>query len=147
MNISPFWWALAGIILMISELILPGLILFFFGIGALLTALLSWILPLSPNLQIIVFIIASLAALFGLRRFLKPVFTGRTSAQAASDDDPGALTGSSGKVVDAIAPGQNGRILLNGARWKAESADTLPEGTPVEVIGQNNLTLTVKRKG
>ncbi len=30
-----FWWALVGIVLMICELAVPGLILFFFGLGAL----------------------------------------------------------------------------------------------------------------
>lgn len=141
---ATFWWTIAGIALMISEFAVPGLILFFFGIGALAAALLAWLTPMGLEWQIAVFIAVSLASLFGLRRFLKPVFTGRTSGGPEDTGELSQLVGSRGEVTVDIEPGKTGRILLNGATWKAISREPVSVGTTVEVTEQNNLTLTVK---
>jgi len=141
---AAFWWTIAGLALMISEFAVPGLILFFFGIGALITALLTWLMPLSLEWQIAVFIITSLASLFGLRRFLKPVFMGRTSGGPEESGELSQLVGTHGEVTEDIETGKTGRILLNGASWKAVADEPICAGTTVEVTAQNNLTLTVK---
>jgi len=48
-------------------------------------------------------------------------------------------------VVEAIKPGDpNGRVEFNGTLWSAESAETIPAGTPVEIIKRENLTLVVR---
>lgn len=140
-----FWWALAGIGLMICEFAMPGLILFFFGLGALFTALLTWLLPLSLTMQLVVFTVASLVSLFGLRRILKPVFTGRSSAESADALSEG-MAGMEGKVSVPIGPGSSGKVILNGTAWKAESDESLEEGESVVVVDQKSLTLIVKRK-
>lgn len=140
-----FWWTLVGIGLMICEFAVPGLILFFFGLGALFTALLVWLMPLSLTGQLAVFTIASLLSLFGLRRFLKPVFSGRATA-VHGDALTEGLVGEEGEVSEAIAPDAPGKIILHGTAWKAESEDTLEAGQAVVVIDQKSLTLTVKQK-
>lgn len=134
-------WAIAGLLLMISELFLPGLILFFFGIGALMTALLCRLIPLSIGWQLISFSALSLGALLGLRRLLKPIFTG--SSSAARDGQTNPLIGACGEVQQPIEPGKVGRVLLHGASWKAISDEAIAAGTSVKVTEQNNLTLTV----
>ena len=140
-----FWWIIIGIILMICEFAVPGLILFFFGIGALVTALATWLLPLSLTWQLAVFVTASLVSLFGLRRLLKPIFMGRTTAV-----NPDALTeglvDAEGVVSAAISPGAPGKVTVNGTGWKAESEEELNEGQAVVVVGQRSLTLIVKSK-
>ena len=145
MNHPAFWWTIAGIALMISEFAVPGLILFFFGLGALITALAALILPIPLSGQLALFIIASLIALFGLRRLLKPIFTGRTTAVTPDALSEG-LIDAEGTVTAAIAPGAAGKVLLNGTGWKAESDELLTEGQTVVVVGQKSLTLIVKAK-
>jgi len=140
-----FWWAVAGIGLMLCEFALPGLILFFFGVGALVTALAAWLFPLSFSIQLIVFIIASLASLFGLRRTLKSVFTGKT-ADPRSDALEETLAGETGTAETAIAPGHPGKVRLHGTAWTAESEEEIEAGRPVVVTGQESLTLFVKNK-
>lgn len=140
-----FWWALVGIGLMLCEFAVPGLILFFFGLGALVTALLVWAIPLSLTLQLAVFAVASLVSLFGLRRWLKPIFTGGTTDVKADALSEG-MAGAEGCVSEAIAPGAPGKIILNGTAWKAESEEVLAEGRAVIVTGQKSLTLIVKSK-
>ena len=144
--LSPaFWWTIAGIILMICEFAVPGLILFFFGLGALVTALAAWMFPLSLTAQLAVFVAASLVSLFVLRRLLKPVFTGKTTAVTRDALSEG-LVDAEGIVSEPVAPGAPGKILLNGTHWKAESDETLSEGVAVIVTGQKSLTLIVKSK-
>ncbi|WP_372808390.1 NfeD family protein [Pontiella sp.] len=138
-----FWWTIVGIVLMILELAVPGLVLFFFGLGALATALLVLIFPAGVALQLIVFAIASLVSLFGLRRLLKPVFAGRASRAGSAAD---GIVGSEGKVTEAITPEEAGRIVVNGTGWKAESEESIEAGRAVVVVGQRSLTLIVKGK-
>ena len=140
-----FWWAIFGVALMFCELALPGLILFFFGLGALLTAGVVWLFPLSLTLQITVFLIASLAFLFSLRRWLRGIFMGR-STDETQEALPEGMIGQEGRVSQTIRPDAFGKIILHGTAWTAEADEVLEEGTQVEIIGQKSLTLKVKRK-
>lgn len=140
-----FWWAIIGIGLMLCEFALPGLILFFFGLGALFTALLVWFIPMSLTLQLVVFAVASLVALFGLRHLLKSIFKGRATDVNKTDFSEGR-TGQEAKVTEAISPEASGRVILNGTAWKAESDEVLSVGQAVVVTAQKSLTLIVKRK-
>lgn len=139
------WWVLVGIGLMICEFALPGLILFFFGLGALLTGLLVAFIPMSLTVQLAIFGVASLVFLFGLRRLLKPIFTGRTSA-SSQDALSETLAGEEGTVTESIAPGAPGKVKLHGTDWKAESEEALEAGRSVVVVNQRSLTLIVKAK-
>jgi membrane protein implicated in regulation of membrane protease activity len=142
---TAFWWAIAGIALMISEFVVPGIVLVFFGIGALVTALVAWLIPaLGLEWQMVIFIIVSLTSLFGLRRLLKPIFMGRTSGGPEESGELNQLVGTLGEVTQEIQPGKTGRILLNGSSWKAVADEQIGAGTPVKVTAQSNLTLTVK---
>ncbi len=141
-----FWWAAVGIVLMICEFAVPGLILFFFGIGALVTALAALFSPMSLTVQLVVFVIASLVSLFGLRRLLKSVFTGRATAMNANDSVSDGMVGEEAEVSEPIAPGDSGKVVLHGTAWKAESEETLEAGQAVVVVNQKSLTLIVKSK-
>lgn len=140
-----FWWAIVGIGLMLCEFIVPGLILFFFGIGALVTALTVWLFPLGLPAQLAVFTAASLVSLFGLRRLIKPVFMGRESA-VNKDALSEGMAGQEAVVTEEISPGTAGKVMLNGTAWKAESEEVLVSGQTVTVTGQRSLTLFVKGK-
>lgn len=139
-----FWWAIVGIGLMLCEFMVPGLILFFFGLGALITALAALFVP-SLAVQLAVFAAASLVSLFGLRRLLKPVFMGKESA-VNEDTFSEGMTGQEAAVSQAILPGEAGKVMLNGTAWKAEADEPLAVGDKVVVTGQRSLTLIVKSK-
>ena len=67
-------WFLLGILLFALELALPGMIVFFFGVGAWCAALAVFLLPMSLASQLLVFLITSLVALV-----LLPMLSARTS--------------------------------------------------------------------
>ena len=142
-----YLWAIGGLVLLLSELILPGLIIFFFGLGALVTAVLCWIIPLTINHQLLIFLISSLMLLIGLRRWLKGIFTGCKDKQNTARSDLDELTGMAATVREIIRPGYLGKVELNGTDWQAESDETIAPGERVVVTGQSNLVLSVKKKG
>lgn len=139
-----FWWVIVGLALMMCEFAAPGLILFFFGIGALVTALVVWIFPVSLTVQLSVFSVASLIALFGLRRVLKPIFMGSTKAESGGLEE--GLVGQTGTVTEAISPENPGKVSVNGVAWKAESLDVLAEKDRIVVSSQKSLTLIVEHR-
>lgn len=141
-----FWWTLVGLGLMICEFVVPGLILFFFGVGALITALAVFLFPLSLTVQLTVFVLASLVSLFGLRRLLKPIFMGRTTDGAEEDGLAEGMAGEEGYVIAPICAEAPGKVSVHGTAWKAESEETLEMDAGIVVVGQKSLTLIVKRK-
>ena len=138
-----FWWIIIGLMLMLCEFAVPGLILFFFGIGAIITGLCALFIP-SLNLQLALFALFSLLSLFGLRRILKPMFTGNTTDRN-TDYMPEGMIGQRCTVETLIQPDSAGKVILNGTSWRAESNETLQPGTHVIIQEQRSLTLIVTR--
>ncbi|MDD2235618.1 MAG: NfeD family protein [Kiritimatiellae bacterium] len=140
-----YLWAIVGILLLLAELGIPGLIIFFFGLGALLTSVVLFVVPLGLNQQLVLFLVSSLLMLVGLRRWLKNVFTGFiANKQNLEVNADGDFTGKTVVVLEAIAPGRDGKVELNGTDWRAASDESLAPGERVTVTRQDNLTLFVK---
>ena len=70
-------WLIAGFAMMLAEFMIPGFVIFFFGLGALCTAGALWISPMAPAGQVLVFIASSLVFFFGVRRFFPDIFKGK----------------------------------------------------------------------
>ena len=140
-----FWWIIIGLTLILCEFAVPRLILFFFGIGAIITGLFALFIP-SLNLQLALFSLFSLLSLFGLRRILKPMFTGNTTDRN-TDYMPEGMIGQRCTVETLIQPDSAGKVILNGASWRAESNETLQPGTRVIIQEQRSLTLIVTHIG
>ncbi len=71
-------WFLIGLVLLIMESVLPGLIIAFFGVGAWIVALVCLITDIGINTQLIIFIVSSVLSLLFLRKWLKEVFIGHS---------------------------------------------------------------------
>ena len=147
MNYAPLAWLIAGLLIMGLEVIVPGFVLFWFGAGALVTALLSF-LGILPSIfsQWIFFSISSLALLglwqFYLKRFFK--------SQVVDDTRDPTLSNKMGAVSRRIAPNRPGEVELydnfHGVRiWSAESDTVIEEGEEVQVVSANGIKLIVKK--
>ena len=66
-------WFIIGLALLISEFILPGVVIIFFGIGAWVTTIFILIFGISLNYQLVVFISTSLLSLALLRNFIDAI--------------------------------------------------------------------------
>lgn len=137
-------WIIAGIVLLFLEFAMPGFILFFFGAGALIVGLLCFLLPISLNLQLILFIVISLVTLFVLRKKMHSIFMGKVRNGKEMDDTLDDYLGQKATVIEKIAPKKAGKIEFHGTVWNAESEETIAKDQIVEITGKSNLTLTVK---
>lgn len=140
-------WALLGMIFIMLEFAVPGLIIFFFGIGALLVSLLCLLSPYihdSINTQLIIFIVSSIVVLISLRGTLKKVFSGLVSTQQEMQDNLSEYVGKKAIVTVSIKPGRNGKIELHGTNWDAQCDKEIEEGSTVEIVGRDNITMIVK---
>ena len=139
-------WFLAGLVLMLLELLLPGIILVFIGLGAWVAALaawLGWVDSLAG--QALVFAIASVVLLVGLRRLFKGWLTGVTLA-GDSAHELNEFIGKTVPVLTAIPSGGMGKVEFRGAHWNAQSSEPLGAGASAIITGREGLCLLVRPK-
>ena len=134
-------WFLAGVVFLALELVLPGLVVFFFGVGAWCTALAVALYPVPLAGQIMVFLAASILSLLLLRSFFKKVFLGRKLDTDAMER--GVLPGATGEVIADILPPAPGTVKYGGSFWQATAEVSLVKGTVVRIAEKTNLTLKV----
>jgi len=140
-------WFLVGLLLLIFEFMLPGLIIAFFGVGAWLVALLCLLSDYvqgSINTQLIIFILASVLSLLCLRRWLKGIFMGHIVSKQDMTENLEEFVGQRAVVIEAITPKAGGKVEFHGTNWVAQADAEIAEGAVVEIIGKENITLKVK---
>jgi len=137
-------WFIIGIVLFVAEFAIPGLIVGFFGAGAVLVGLLNLLIPMSLNLQLVLFIIFSLVLLLTLRKWLKQIFIGRVQSTESSEVEADEFVGEQAVVTETIQTGIPGKVELHGTPWKAESDVEIKKGTFVVIVAKENITLKVK---
>jgi membrane protein implicated in regulation of membrane protease activity len=139
-----FIWAFVGLLFVGLEFAIPGLVIIFFGAGALITSLLTAILPglkESILLQVFLWLGASGLSLAVLRKYLSKVFKGKTLVSDGSDP-----SGKTAEVIERITPDDPGRVHFQGTTWKATSyTETIEKGEPATILKQEGLTLIVSR--
>lgn len=139
-------WLLAGILLVFIEFFIPGVIIVFFGLGAVTVAFTTWI-HVTPTLawQVLVFTASSVLYLLFLRRMLKRVFKGR---EQVDRDEINFIVevGKTVSVVEFIEPGEvGGKVRYQGTNWAARCDQSCAPGDCVRIKGYDNLTLIVEK--
>ena len=142
MEFLPYIWAAIGLLFMGAEFFLPGFVIFFFGLGSLVTALLSWLLPGLKShitLQILLWLASSGLSLYFLRRYFSKIFRGNILPNEESE-----YAGKTAVVLEAITPENPGRVRFQGTSWQAISYDeSFAPGDTVEILKEENLTFVV----
>ena len=142
----PQWgmWLIIGLVLLVLEVSAPAFVSLFFGLSALLVALLCWIAgpDLRPWVAWLVFIGLAVVLLVGLRGLCTKVFVGKKSANHDLASD---VIGQRAVVTVRIQPGYQGKIEFRGANWQAMANETLEPGTQVRIIKQESIVLSVER--
>ena len=136
-------WLIAGFAMMLAEFMIPGFVIFFFGLGALCTAGALWISPMAPAGQVLVFIASSLVFFFGVRRFFPDIFKGKTQPGNVSLDEE-EFSGELAAVTEEITPDKPGKINFHGTIWSAESQRICRVGELVTIVRRKNVTYHVK---
>ena len=135
----PLIWAIAGVLLVVAEVLTGGLVLLMLGAAALGAAAASAAgVPLGGDLAVF----AVLAVLFVL--VARPLVRRRLRVHDPVNTGTRALLGTRGEVVEAVAAGA-GTVRLRGSLWSARSLhdDDLPAGTAVVVVEISGATAVV----
>jgi len=138
MDITKYWF-IAGLVLLIMELVIPGLFIIFFGIGALVTGLCSILFDLSWEIETVIFVVTSILSLILLRKPLKNMIA--KSDKSAEVED---IIGEEAEVIETITPKVPGKIYFHGTQWKAESSVEIPVGSQVRIIQKRSIVLIVE---
>ena len=137
-------WLLCGVIGLALELILPGLIVLFFGCGALLTGIAAWIFPsLQIEGQLIVFVVSSVVLLLVFRKMLRNRFF--NNSKESGDELADEYIGKTAVALTDFADGR-GEVEFKGSKWEALSSDEIHKGENVVISSRESIKLTVEKK-
>jgi membrane protein implicated in regulation of membrane protease activity len=137
-------WFLVGLVLLIMEFVMPGLIIAFFGVGAWIVAIICLFIDIPLNAQLLIFIVTSVLSLLLLRKWLKGIFMGHVVSRQDVKENLEEFIGQRAVVKERIVPNGRGKVEFHGTGWTAEAEEDIAEGTAVEIIGKDNITLKVK---
>lgn len=132
-------WILAALVCGIIEVMSVSFVLLMFAIGALAAGI-AGALGANVTIQVIVFVVVTVALLAGLRPFLKGRIE-RSAGDVRTNTD--ALIGKTGYVTEVVGE-RHGRIQFSGGEWSArtESA-SIPVGAEVRVDRIDGATAVV----
>lgn len=137
-------WFIIGLALFLLELVMPGFVIFFFGVGAWITALLCLLTNVSTNLQIIVFAITSVISLLLLRKMIqRKFFYSKVDRSSAVEDE---FTGKEAMATIDFGKDKNGKVEFKGTTWNAESESEIKKGQTVIIIEKESFKLIVEPK-
>ncbi len=144
-----FWhWMAFGVLVMLVEVLVPGVIFLWLGIAAVITGLLLAAIPsMSWEIQAVLFAVLSVVAIFIGRRVV--------SARQAPTDHPtlnkrGQTMLGSHHILDTATAGGRGRIRAGDTVWLfavRPEGQELAEGTRVTVVDADGTTLIVEAEG
>lgn len=138
-------WIIFGVVLILTELMATSIVAVFLGLAAIVVGILlqlGWIE--SASAQYTIFGVVSLVLLFTARGRFKRWFVGFTADQG---EHPSRFTEDIGETATVLADfsqGQ-GRVVLNGVQWDAQSKDELKAGELARVVSNQGIHLTVIR--
>ncbi len=135
-------WFIFGLVLILAELGIPGLIIIFFGLGAWVTALICLFADISLNLQLGIFLVVSVLSLALLRKYVKTRFFSAKANDSETLQDE--FIGRRAITATAFQPGRNGKIEFKGTLWEAHSDTPLKKGQPVRIVGKESIILHVE---
>lgn len=140
MNISVLWFVV-GFVFFLLEFVVPGFILFFFGIAAWLVAFLTLFTDIGLNTQLIIFLVSAIVSVMLFRKLLKDkIGMYREGPRVLEDEYIGKIA----LAETAITPTDNGKVEFKGTSWDAKSDEYIVPGQKVKIIETRSIVLIVK---
>jgi membrane protein implicated in regulation of membrane protease activity len=140
LNISVIWFVI-GLAFFLLEFVVPGFILFFFGIGAWIVTVCTLFMDVSVSAQIIIFLVSSILTVVLFRKWVKEKMGMYKESKQVLEDE---FMGKTGLALTPIRPGSNGKVDFKGTTWDATSDDIIAEGENVIITGNRSILLIVR---
>ncbi|OAV10509.1 putative activity regulator of membrane protease YbbK [Moraxella catarrhalis] len=130
MGLQPWHWAVIGMLLMIGELFIPSFAMLWFGVAALMTALLLWAVPMGLLSQVVIWLGLSIVVCILWFRLIQPRIKTRTKAGLGGS----VIVGEIGMIVSPVLTNGLGVVRFSvpkvgAAEWACRTLD----GRPIEV--------------
>ena len=144
MEMTWWLWAVTGIVLVLAELAIPAFVLIWFGLGALVVALVVALLPpMSLTVQLSIWLAVSVSLVGLWFKIFKPgIHKTRVGMSAAN------VIGEIGLLTRDVAPFQNGEVrfqkpMVGSVVWPCMADETIPSGARVKVLAVEGSLLKV----
>ncbi|HVI27789.1 NfeD family protein [Hansschlegelia sp.] len=133
-------WFVFGLLLLTAELIIPGSVLLWLGIAAILVGFVAFLFDPGWQIELVAFAVLGLVAAIAWWRIGRP-------RDEPSDERPMLNRRAErqiGRVFTLEAPiaGGDGRVRIDDTSWRISGPD-LPSGTRVKVVAVDGATLLV----
>lgn len=148
MTILWYYWLILGMLLILSEMLVPSFTLLWFGLAALLTGLLLLLVPdLDLSYQLLVWALSSIGFTVLWFKYFKPTMIDKTKAGISRE----AVTGETGLVIKAPRDDTRGVVrfpmpLLGSDEWEFICSTPCSVGDRVEVVDVSGNTLVVSTR-
>lgn len=136
-------WIIAGGILVLLELVLPGGVAIFLGLSAIITGsaikfeAISGLVP-----ALITWFMVSIVLLMVLRTFFIKHFEGDSSVQEVDEEKD--YEGSIVEVVESVEPHREGRVSFRGVTWQARSEEEILKGSKAVILSRDGNIWIIK---
>lgn len=137
-KMTPALWIIAGLAMVVLEMVVPGLIIIWFGIGAIVAGLVALLVP-NPYAQYAVFVVVSGALVVFSQRIAR-----RISKPEPEPVGANRMSGAVGTVIADITPPKAGRVKVGGDEWLADSPVPIAAGAQVRVVTVSGTRLVVE---
>ena len=144
---TEFWhWLIFGGILIILEVVLPGTILLWTGVSAIIVGLLQLMFPAMPwELQMVIFAVLSLVTVTGYRIWIKkrPIETLDPTLNKRGAQYIGREV-----TVTETQLGGRGRTMVDDSTWliRSEDGEELNKDSIYRVTGVDGATLLIAKE-
>ncbi|WP_210487236.1 NfeD family protein [Rufibacter aurantiacus] len=139
MGLELWWlWLMAGILLLVAEMLTGTFYLLWLGLAALVAAALSYLFPENLWLPPVA---ASVSGL--LLTLLSKPLTARARLARGFQDPAHDLVNRQGEVVEALIPGKLGIVRVGNETWSAKAPEELAPGQRILVVHQSSTVLQV----
>jgi len=133
---EPWHWFVLGVLLMLSELVLPAFAALWFGISAVLVGTLLWLFPaLNSTAQLMLWMILSILCTVAWFKFIKPLSIDKTKAGLSRE----ATLGQVGMVIQVNMEHEQIRVrfpmpVLGSDEWNCRTLANVNVGDRVRVV-------------
>lgn len=147
---SGLWyiWLILGAIFILAEMFTSGFVLMWFGVGALVAAVLGMTGLVSLPIQVLVFLAVSIALMIASRTIFENVFMRRSPGRELKTGVD-TLPGRVGVVVEGSSGAtREGAVRVFGSVWRAFPAEgevALSEGDQVLIERVEGASVYVRR--
>ncbi len=134
-----WYWLALGLLCLAIEMATPGIWFLWFGVAALGTGVVTFLLPLPIPVQWVIFaVLAIISVLFGRRWY-----NGRDGGDNGLNNRTQALLGRRVRLDEPVRHG-SGTVNIDDTRWPVDGDDA-DAGTEVEIVAVKGSRLTIRR--